>query len=178
MEGGQVSYIEIMSLRFSGHVSRWHTLPFYGSQTVAEHSGQALSLLFMLYPGDPSIELIKALLWHDSAERHVGDMPAPVRRANAELAEAYEAAEMQFLLREHPVAHSAISNLTSDDLKWLKAIDVLELLLWCGDQKMLGNQHVVFVERRALGYLERPEIPEEVTKFVVEYREKGTVSFA
>jgi 5'-deoxynucleotidase YfbR-like HD superfamily hydrolase len=171
--------LEILSLRASGHTKRWHTLQIIGEQTVAEHSAQAVSLLFMLYPGDPSTNLTKALLWHDSSERYVGDSPAPARRDNPEFSRSYEAVEHIFMLAAHPFAFHALSLLTDTERAWLKAIDVLELLLFCGDQSLLGNTHLNVVAGRALNYLRTDtNTPKEVLEFVDEYQDHGPRSFA
>lgn len=157
---------EILSLRASGYTKRWHTLQHLGqAQTVAEHSAQALSLLLLLHP-NPSMDLVKAVLWHDSAERVVGDVPAPVRRKNALLSSVYEQAEEQFFHDEAPTAADALDELDLDDRAWLKAVDVLELLLWCYDQIMLGNSHCEIVANRAMTYLSGEDIPGPVREFV------------
>ncbi len=172
---------QALSLRASGYVKRWHTFQHLGqAQTNAEHSAQALSLLFLLYPQHseedhtngctsrcgPSMNLVKSLLWHDHAERVVGDVPAPVRRANPEFAAMYEAAEEDFFEKHSRVWH-AMCELTIHEREWLKAIDTLELLCWCYDQVMLGNRHAEIVRHRAQEYLMTSEVtPVEVREFV------------
>lgn len=164
---------EIQSLRASGHVKRWHVVHNINQQTVAEHSAQAVSLLLLLHP-NPSVDLIKAMLWHDCAERHVGDMPAPVRRAAPNLATEYERAEQDFI-ELHVTPFSAMARLTEEDWRWLKAIDTLELFLYCHDEMMLGNQHFAIIEKRARGYLATAgaSVPIEVTQFVARFQSKS-----
>lgn len=164
---------QIQSLRASGHVRRWHTVHHLKEQSVAEHSAQAVSLLLLLHP-NPSVDLIKAMLWHDSAERHVGDMPAPVRRDAPELACAYEAAESRFF-ELHTTVFSAMARLTEEDWRWLKAIDTLELFLYCHDEMFLGNQHFAIIEKRARSYLAQggDKVPEQVTQFVQRFQPRS-----
>lgn len=170
---------EILSLRASGLTRRWHTLQHHApGQNVAEHSAQALTLLLLLHP-DPSLNLIRAVLWHDSAERGVGDVPSPARRANPKYAKAYEEAEMDFMRQHHPTAYVSLINLTHDEKMWLGAVDVLDLVMWCSDQVMLGNQHAVIVLERALIYLrENKSTPAQVTEFMDRFEEEGPQSFA
>lgn len=159
-------YQEILSLRASGRVVRWHTVPTLGTpQDVANHSAQALSLLFLLHPGDPPMTLVKGLLWHDSSERYCGDVPSPVRRANPVLADAYLAAERAFAESAHP---SICFTLSEYDHRWLRSIDVLELFLHCEDQKMLGNAHFDVISDRARSWLldSGNDSPPEVIRFV------------
>lgn len=160
------SFDEILSLRAGAHVSRWHTLPEIGrGQSVGEHSGNTVSLMLLLHPS-PSLELIKAMLWHDTAERLVGDVPAPIRRANPVFAAEYEKAESGVTQSLHPTAHVALTGLDEEETYWLKAIDVLELLLHCHDQLMLGNRHYEAIADRAYGYLSSNEkTPLQVRQF-------------
>lgn len=170
---------EITSLRYAGGCLRWHTLPIHGTQSVAEHSGQAVSLMLMLHPS-PSVDLIKAMMWHDTSERHAGDVPAPVRRDNPAFAEHYEKVETNFMQDTHPVAYTAMCRLSDNDRAWLKAVDVLELVMFCGDQRLLGNQHAHVVEKRAIEWLVKSEsTPVPVIHFLDQYvSTKGARSYA
>lgn len=170
---------EVLSLRASGHVRRWHTIATLGdTQTVSSHSAQALSLLLLLHPS-PSVDLIKAVLWHDSAERVVGDVPAPVRRANAVFSDEYEREESRFFGEQAPTAMRAMLDLSDDDKRWLKAVDTLELLLYCYEQVMLGNSHFRIIAKRARSYLKHGASPsQEFTEFVESLGEEPNWSFA
>lgn len=126
----------VRELRRAGHVTRTHTTLHHGSYEVSKHSYGALTLLLILHP-DPSVNLIKCVNWHDSAERYLGDMPSPAKRTYEILGAYYEAAEAEMLTKlDVPIA-----KLTSLDRQWLSAVDVLELWLWCLDQKHMGNDH-------------------------------------
>lgn len=171
---------DVLSLRASGHVRRWHTIRTVTQTTVAEHTGQALSLLLLLYPAPgPSINLIKSLAWHDSAERIVGDVPGPTLRTFPAYKELYEQLEQVVMMRHHP---AAIVELTNDEKTWLKACDVLELYLHCHDEIRLGNSHFHVVMKRAEHYLKSPlcsTTPREVLDFVEWFEVVGkTRSFA
>lgn len=169
---------QTLSLRASGHVRRWHTLSHLGQQTVAEHSAQALTILFMLHPA-PSVNLIKTVLFHDHAERYVGDVPAPVLYANEEYRAVYDEMEMSFFQNEMPFVYDAIADLNDEDRLWAKGVDILELILWCEDQIMLGNQHAKIVGARGKKYLrEKRGMPDEILAFLETFEEEGMRSFA
>jgi 5'-deoxynucleotidase YfbR-like HD superfamily hydrolase len=127
---------KIRSLREAGHVRRCHTLPHHGSYDVAQHSWQAVALLFHLHP-DPTRDLIWALLFHDAAERFYGDQPAQAGWADPELRKRQKEAEAKAL-----TTMGLAFELNPSDKQWLEALDKLELLLWCDDQEALGNRHV------------------------------------
>src|SRR5690606_17115019 len=129
------SVIEALSLRASGHTTRWHTIHHLKRQTVSEHSAQALNLLLILHE-NPTVDLIKAVLWHDSAERVVGDLPAPALRGNPRLREEYKSAEACFF-STHDTPYRAFLSLSAEDQAWLRGVDILELYLWCHDEMML-----------------------------------------
>jgi 5'-deoxynucleotidase YfbR-like HD superfamily hydrolase len=167
---------EAQSLRASFNVRRWHVFPTHGQQNVGHHTACALSLLYVIHPC-PSHALVQCLLFHDTAERWVGDVPAPVRRANKDFSDLYERLEQEHFA-QHPTVHRAMSKLTEDELRWLKAIDVLELLMHMYDEIMLGNQHAGIVAQRAREYLQRDGTPEEVLDFVAVLAREWGRSFA
>lgn len=129
----------VLVTREAGHVRRCHVVPHHGEYTVGLHSYNALSMLLVLHP-DPPMHLVKAMLWHDGAERWVGDMPAPAKWYEPALGEAYNMAEMAALQAWD--LYEPWESMTDEDRRWLEAIDRLELWLWCQDQLMLGNQHI------------------------------------
>lgn len=94
-------------------------------------------MLLLLHP-DPSPELVRAVIFHDVAERWTGDMPAPMKwwinpRAGTMVAET----EAEILI-ELDLAR----RLSLEDTKWLKALDILELFLFAKDELNLGNHHM------------------------------------
>lgn len=123
----------VQFLREAATVERCHQTPHFGSYSVGLHSYNAVNLLLLLHP-DPSINLIKALLWHDAAERLVGDLPATALWASEELRTAAE-------ILERRINHEweIDVQLTDEEGLWLRAIDKLELLLWSREQIYLGH---------------------------------------
>lgn len=129
--------IRLTATREAGTVRRCHVVPHHGQYNVAQHSYGAVSLLLLLHPS-PSLDLVKAVQWHDVAERWLGDLPAPAKWAHPELRQSYEAAEEKILQ-----ALGFSVELTEWDLRWLCAVDTLELWLWCREEEALGNSRVV-----------------------------------
>jgi len=126
-------------LREAGALERCHNVPHHGSYSVGLHSYNAVNILLTLHP-DPSPNLVKAMMWHDSPERFLGDLPAPAKWYNADLAKEYTKAEKQ--VAEHMGIQHVFAELTDDDKNWMHAADRLELLQYCQDQLALGNKHV------------------------------------
>lgn len=156
---------EIVRVMADGHVTRWHVVPHHGQQTTAEHSARALSLLLMLYPGDPSIALVRAVLWHDCTERVLGDLPATAKRDFRTLQAAYTEAEMIVMMSYTNIRQKMLV----DDIEkaWLKAVDTLELILWAHDQAMLGSEHgYILMERGGAWLRDNPDTPNEVLEFL------------
>jgi 5'-deoxynucleotidase YfbR-like HD superfamily hydrolase len=156
----------IRIIREAGHVKRCHTLPHHGSYNIAEHSWQAAMLLLHLHP-NPSLDLVKAVMFHDVAERYCGDMPAPTKWAHPKLAEAQEDAEVAVLTKLGLLNYP----LSLNDLAWLSAVDKLELLLWAYDQEALGNLHVMPCLRALRTWFNNGNnlTPPEVLRFVESY---------
>lgn len=74
-----------------------------------------------------TVDLLLAALYHDEAERELGDMPAPAKRRFPELAEAYRRAEVQILderglLFEMPLSWRAILSLADKADAWRWAV--------------------------------------------------------
>lgn len=129
-------FLQVLATREAGAVRRCHIIPHHGQYNIAQHSYGALSLLLLLHPG-PSLALIKAVQWHDVGERWLGDMPAPAKYSNPELGRVYEEAE-QAILETLELAQV----LTEEETQWLKAVDTLDLWLWCWEEHRLGNKRV------------------------------------
>ena len=131
----------LAATREAGTVRRCHIVPHHGQYNIAQHSYGAVSLVLLLHP-NPSLELIKAVQWHDVAERWLGDVPAPAKWSNPELGAAYEEAEERVLKRL-----GLFAQLTKEEVAWLKAVDTLELWLWCREEEALGNAAVTPMRR-------------------------------
>lgn len=132
----------LAATREAGTVRRCHIVPHHGQYNIAQHSYGAVSLLLLLHP-KPSLKLIKAVQWHDVAERWLGDVPAPAKWTHTELGEAYERAEEELLKRL-----GLFGELTDLEVAWLKAVDTLELWLWCREEEeALGNAAVTPMRR-------------------------------
>jgi 5'-deoxynucleotidase YfbR-like HD superfamily hydrolase len=130
--------VMVQATREGGAVERFHAMPHTRTYSVASHSYGAVSLLLLLHPA-PSIALVKALQWHDVAERWLGDVPATAKWGNVPLAEVYDRTE-----QEHLEALGLAQALTLQERHWLKSLDTLELWLWCREEMCLhGNAAVL-----------------------------------
>jgi 5'-deoxynucleotidase YfbR-like HD superfamily hydrolase len=153
----------IQVMREAGAVERCHTLPHHGSYTVGQHCYDALSLLLLLHP-DPSLALIKATLWHDFPERWTGDVPAVIKWRDPNLHNALERAEGRILAETFGTLHPW-AELSFSDRCWIKAVDALELFLWCGDQLRLGNENARVVMSNLAGIRGADWLPAPVVRY-------------
>ena len=148
----------IRFLREAGVVPRCHTFgapdPTY---TIGQHSWNATNLLLLLHP-DPEPVLIKAIMWHDAAERFTGDVPAPVKWNNPILGQELDRVE-RLILEKYDMYH----DLTPYQLSWLHAVDRLELFLWCHG-RLFTFQDIRFqgMFNTLLDYFERTPPPPQV----------------
>lgn len=124
---------KLKATREGGMVQRFHPIPHHGSYSVAEHTFGMLQLILIFHP-NPSLNLVRAVMNHDVAERWIGDSPTPVKWFSPNfrfaLAEAEEKVETAYDLK-------VIT--TQDEHWWLKAADLLELWLWGQEQVCMGN---------------------------------------
>jgi 5'-deoxynucleotidase YfbR-like HD superfamily hydrolase len=129
----------VKAIREGGRVARFHTLPMPERQSVAAHSWGVATLILALHP-NPSINLIKAALWHDVAEGATGDVPASAKRRWPKINEAMLDAEADV-----EVLVGLAVALTAEEATWLRCCDLLELALTSLDQLRLGNRHFAAV---------------------------------
>lgn len=160
-----MSHERTQFLREAGLVERMHTEPHFGSYSVGLHSYNAVNLLLLLNPS-PSMNLVKAVLWHDAAERLTGDVPAPAKWANPELKASLDLSEDRIL------GHYGLKIvLDSYENQWLKAVDRLELWIWASEQARFGFQFSGEACSMIEKLMQREDsfTPYEVTKFMAEF---------
>jgi len=130
----QIVQRRALFMREGGAVKRCHTMPWHGDYTVAQHSYNMLSLMFVLHP-EPSVNLIQAITCHDLSERYVGDIPAPFKWGmTPDMSE--ELTEMENRVLRH---YKLDVDLTEEEEQWLHGLDRTELLMSAKDQLAMGN---------------------------------------
>jgi hypothetical protein len=120
----------------SGQTLRYHTTPHIGNgQTVAEHAWRATVLLHTLWPEYATQNAILFMLYHDSAEQELGDLPAPTKWKNERLHEEYDH------LERHHMSHKLEINfdLTANETQCCKMADMLELVDHTAHRIMRGD---------------------------------------
>ena len=148
----------IKTIRSAADIRRYHTSRVIGEQTIGHHSFNVAMLVRVITNNEAGADLIKAALDHDIPELATGDIPAPTKWLSPKIAEALYELDSQF--------HSAHGNffteahhLTEDEARVLSIADMLELVLFCIEQREMGNTHLLSVEtngKKALGKKPRP----------------------
>jgi 5'-deoxynucleotidase YfbR-like HD superfamily hydrolase len=119
----------------AGMVERFHTGLTITRQTIGQHTFNMLVIADFVYRGETPPELMKAILYHDMHEVETGDIPWPMKQRPA--------------IREHI---AAIENKVNDRYAWtvelpapqaavLKAIDMLEFMMYLKLERNLGNRN-------------------------------------
>lgn len=134
----------ISDVLMGGCTKRYHTWPTVGdAQTVGYHSWGVAVILTLIC--EPSVKLLKAGLFHDMAEHHVGDTPAPAKWANPQFAEELRKTER---IEEFRLGIDRVLDTLSSQEQWhLNLADLLELCSYAMYQVKSGNTycHRVFV---------------------------------
>lgn len=117
-------------------VKRFHALPVIRNQRIDEHSFGAMAIAVFLDP-EVSANTMKAIMFHDHAEFFTGDIPAPAKHMNPAL-------RLQLQSVENDIDKYLCSDyeLDSRGQMTLKLADALEGLLYCFEERMLGNRNV------------------------------------
>lgn len=144
----------VINARKAGKIVRCHTI---GEDTdkgynVGNHCYNALSLLLTLNPSASS-ELVKTVLWHDTSELWLGDLPATAKWNNPDLKEAYEKAE-----KTVDKSLGIDYNLNDQEKLWLKTVDILELWMWTIEDPHHSRQSIRQECERYMETLEMPSI--------------------
>jgi 5'-deoxynucleotidase YfbR-like HD superfamily hydrolase len=143
----QISTV-VQAIREAGQVTRYHAIPHIKQQNDAEHSWNALNLILLLHP-NPSVPLIKAVQWHDVAERWTGDMPSTAKEDPGvrEGMHRIEGEVMSRLFSEEALM------LSRESMQWLHAVDHLEAYLFCRENA--HEPHLAAIAIREAAVIER-----------------------
>lgn len=99
---------------------RWHTHQLPISQNLADHSYGVALIISIMHP-NPSVNLLKAALWHDLHESRLGDWPFTAKEESPSLREFEKAYEQKFRM-EMGIEYK----LEADEQLWLTFADRLE----------------------------------------------------
>jgi 5'-deoxynucleotidase YfbR-like HD superfamily hydrolase len=141
-----MSYYRIQALRDASAVVRFHTARMTRQQTVAEHSYGVAMLVLEVEPTD--FLLVRAALYHDLSEAATGDIPAPAKWDNPQLAAVLTEVEAEYDAR-----FGTAIDLTPYQKHVLKWCDAMELVLWCREEWCMGNAYAREIMRRGMDHV-------------------------
>jgi 5'-deoxynucleotidase YfbR-like HD superfamily hydrolase len=146
-------------------VKRWHAFPIIGEQTTADHSWGVAAIICLIT--EPSVKLLKAALFHDTAEWYTGDVPHQSKRDWPSVARAVNLAEEQingFLTGAYGIQMYGLSEEEENILKWA---DMCELAFFCKHQIQLGNTYLLDTYVEVVEKTLLPNPPTEAAKQLV-----------
>lgn len=114
-------------------MQRFHTLPLINKENVAAHTFGVLTLVNLFSNEKPSIELVKATLYHDVAECYVGDIPAFSKLHLGGVYETEHAFNVEFGL---------VERISDEEHRLLKCADIADLILFCVEEFTMGNKGI------------------------------------
>lgn len=160
----------VQAIREGGHTERVHTVPHLLDASVAKHSWNMAAMLALLYP-EASKNLILAAIFHDVSERWIGDTPAPAKYSiEPDLGHMLHRAESKV---ERALGIMQMT-LTPEEKTWLKAIDILEFVMYCSDELAMGNRHIEVSLRNARAILSGDWVPRALREFAESYEWRRT----
>ena len=160
------------------YITRWSLMHSTRAESLSEHTCDTALLAHMLcliarrYTGTPCRPktVAVAALYHDAPEIITGDMPTPVKYANAALRDAYKALEAESVrsmtgllpeeLGEEISPFISGELLTAEEKRLLKAADRFSALIKCMEEQRSGNHEfdAAFAQQKAA--LEAMHCPE------------------
>lgn len=138
--------MRLRAVERSARVLRYHTEPVVHRQSVGEHTYGVLWMLCLIT--DPSKELMKAGLMHDTAEYVAGDVPSPAKR-HVTIKEAFDKVEEEVLAQ----LAWRLPDLTDEEERLLKLADLLEGAAFCLCEWRRGNRDIDTALGNYLRYL-------------------------
>lgn len=142
----------VATMRAAGEVQRFHTMRCLRTQKVSHHVYGMILILMAVGEAEDST-LLQAVMLHDAAELVTGDVPAPAKWKNPDLAAALASAERQFEVL-HGI-EGLYANLTARQQKLLAWADATELVLWALEELEMGNTVARVVVRNGYGVVSR-----------------------
>lgn len=119
-------------------------------ETVGHHTANLIGLLWVLTDGKASNRLLARAALHDTAEAFTGDVPAPAKWHDPELAARLALLEADHLER----AGVFLPVVSEDELLLLKAADMLDLIFKCREELSMGNETVVNLLNNGIDYID------------------------
>lgn len=127
-----------------GEVRRFHGHPVNIHQTNMHHGARVALIAQEIHPypnGNLSAEFLLYCILHDTAEVETGDIPSPAKTKYPQLKQVSDEIHEQFM-------HDAgFYKLSSYEYALLKVADYLETMLYCCEEKDLGNRQMQEVFR-------------------------------
>lgn len=148
----------LKTIRSAADIRRYHTSRVIGEQTIGHHSFNVAMLVRVITNDEASRDLIKAALDHDIPELATGDIPAPTKWLSPKIAEALYELDSKFH-SDHGNFFTEIHHLTEDEARVLSIADMLELVLFCREQREMGNLHLLSVETNGKNALKKKSRP-------------------
>jgi hypothetical protein len=136
---------EAMLYRDAGAVKRYHTVRTVRQQDLSAHTHGVLMLIKQVYP-ECSRHLLIAAMHHDLPELITGDVPAPVKRSSPGLAVVLEELEKGAAPLYQDMGLTPFEECV---LKWC---DTFELVLYCMEEVLMGNDYAAIPMRRGLNW--------------------------
>lgn len=144
---------QIKLAREAGIIKRYHQVRIIHPETVAEHSFNLVNLMIMLTEGKVSRNCIINGLLHDMGEWAVGDIPSNIKRLlSKEAKDLIATKEEEAIAKVQPSV--AMLACTDDERHLIDLCDKLDGLLKCTEELKMGNQHIIPVGERYVGYIQ------------------------
>lgn len=155
----------ITEIRAGFRVRRFHTSVRLQEETVGHHSANVCAILYRLKPS-VSRELILFALFHDVAEVYTGDVPAPFKWDNPDIAAGLQAGEGEYFRKHDIPAPTEHEELTREDLKLLKLADMLDLVLSSIEDRKRGNVYAGQLVDNGITYINHMNLDEKTASVV------------
>ena len=166
--------MKVQVIRAGNRVQRFHTKEVLRKETVGHHCANVAGLLVEIYHRAhrtlPPPVLLTHALFHDSAEQHTGDVPAPAKWGNIDLREALHSAELRFCSDSGiPILWMRLSPSEQQVFRFADAFDCWVFFM---EEKRLGNRMVDWIPAKRQMILALEALPPSYSNVAYELIEE------
>jgi hypothetical protein len=131
--------LRLQAAYVGGNTKRWHAEDIIGEQRVSAHTW-GMTAIYLILCTEPSVDVLRALVFHDAPEPFSGDIPWFARKAHKGAASADAEISERWFAAVGTGGNPAPHYWTNEEYWWIKTLDAAEAYFFSKMQIAMGNR--------------------------------------